>query len=140
MKIDGYKCYNINRDNVKGGGVSTSYVNSDAPNVLKVLEGKRNELVVTRIDKFLKPINVINIYGKQECRTRREDLEEDWKEVLDILVKIETLEEESLLVGDMNSHIGDLVKHNQDKVSVGGALIRDLVSSDKYKLVNALDI
>ena len=40
-------------------------------------------------------------------------------------------------VGDFNWQIGDIVEGNRNKVSHGGSLIRDLIESDKYVLLNA---
>ena len=129
----------MNRDSSKGGGVSTSFCNTDAAQVLKIKEGERNELLVTRIEKFLTPINIVNIYGKNECRTNKEEIVEDWEEVLEILAKIEALDEFALVIGDMNKLVGNIIKGNHEKISVGGALVRELLSSGKYVLVNSLD-
>ena len=128
-----------NRDKNKGGGVATSFVNADAAHVLKIHEGTRNELLVTRIDKFAVPINIVNLYGKQECRTGKNEIEEDWQEVLDVLAKIDAIDEEVLLLGDMNRMVGNIVKGNHDKVSFGGSLIRELLTSGNYSLLNARD-
>ena len=139
LQIPGYRCYNVNHDNNKGGGVATSFVNADAAHVLKIHEGTRNELLVTRINKFAFPINIVNLYGKQECRTSKNEIEDDWQEVLEVLGKIDALDEEVLFLGDMNRLVGNIVKGNHDKVSFSGTLIRELLSSGNYKLLNASD-
>ena len=50
------------------GGVATCVKNSESHNVLKVTEGK--EYIITRHSEFITPINVINIYGNVESRTK----------------------------------------------------------------------
>ena len=65
--------------------MATSFANSDAAHVLKIKESARSDLLVTRIDKFTTPINVINVYGKQECRTSKEEIDDDWQEIIEIL-------------------------------------------------------
>ena len=49
------------------------------------------------------------------------------------------MDESALVLGDMNRMVGNIVKGNHGKVSYGGKLIRDLVSSGKYVLLNASD-
>ena len=46
---------------------------------------------------------------------------------LETLSKIEALGESAVVMGDLNKHIGDLVKDNHNKVSPGGNLIRELI-------------
>ena len=55
------------------------------------------------------------------------------KEIKNIENKGELL----VLIGDMNSHVGNLVKGNEkDKISQGGHQVKDLIESD-YSLINA---
>ena len=62
-----------------------------------------------------------------------------WDTVLEEVAKIEAKGELIVLLGDLNAHIGHVVKGNNDRVSFGGKLLLDFLSSDKYCLVNATD-
>ena len=62
--VPGYYAFNKNRKGKNGGGVCTAVSNRDSGNVIKLLEGKKNELLVTRHDQFVKPINLLNLYGR----------------------------------------------------------------------------
>ena len=70
LKIPGYKCFNVNRDGInKGGGVGICVANRDSSHVLKLKEGKFNEFLITCHNQYMKPINIINLYRDQECRS-----------------------------------------------------------------------
>ena len=58
---------------------------------------------------------------------------------MDILAKIDAMDEAALVIGDMNRRVGNVVKDNHDEVSYGGKLIRDLISTGKYNLLNSSD-
>ena len=61
LKIPGYKCFNVNRDGVnRGGGVGICVANRDSSHVLKLKEGKYNELLVTCHNQFMILIGFIN--------------------------------------------------------------------------------
>ena len=62
--------------------------NRDSDSVIKLLEGKKNELLVTRHDQFSKPINLLNLYGEQECRNNNDKVEDNWNEIIEILTMI----------------------------------------------------
>ena len=47
--------------------------------------------------------------------------------------------EHVILCGDLNKHVGDLVKDNHSKVSVGGNLVRNYLTNKSYTLLNASD-
>ena len=67
--MPGFTCYNRNIQGVNGGGIATCIKNKDVKDTLKVFEGKDDEeMIITRHGQFDIPINVINIYGSQECR------------------------------------------------------------------------
>ena len=102
-QFPGYRCFTVNCGHGKsGGGVGTCFDSSLAGSVLKIKEGEKNEMLVTRLDNFYTPINIINIYGEQESRTTKEDLESNWAEVLDVLADIEAKDEAAIVVGDLN--------------------------------------
>ena len=85
------------------GGISTFVKNKDKDDFIKICEGDQNdEFLVTRHVNFIKPLNVINIYGEQECRSKKADIEDRWGRILTEVLKIERRNEFILLIGDMN--------------------------------------
>ena len=79
INIPGYSNFGKNRSEKGGGGVLTCILDEDVPNTLKIQEGRGNqEYLVTRHDQFSTPINIINVYGPQECRVGKNGIEELW--------------------------------------------------------------
>ena len=57
------------------GGVSINTVKSEAQNVVKIKEGeKEDEFILVRHEKYHPPINVLSIYGEQECRSTKAEI------------------------------------------------------------------
>ena len=87
----------------------------------------------------MKPINICNIYGEQEGRNPRNEIEERWSKICEQLKIIEDRNEEAIVIGDMNKLVGNGplgVKNNNAKVTYGGKLIQQLLKDGKYLLVN----
>ena len=42
-----------------------------------------------------------------------------------------------VILGDINKHVGDIIEGNHDKVTFGGRLIKKLLETEKYELVNS---
>ena len=83
LVMPGFICYNRNRQGAMGGGIATCVKNKDKINTLKVFEGSNDdEILVTRHGQFDKAINVMNVYGSQECRTSKENIQENWGIIL----------------------------------------------------------
>ena len=61
-----FYCFTKNRQNAHMGGVATCVREADAPETVKVSEGKSEEYLVTRHGQFIPALNVINLYGSQE--------------------------------------------------------------------------
>ena len=138
VNIDGYTVYNKNRNNMNGGGVATAIISADAKYALKVKEGiEGDEFLVTKHTQFAVPINVINVYGEVESRAKNKDIEDRWYRIVSELKKIEVLGEHVVFIGDMNKHVGEIIKGNHSKVSYGGKLIRELLNTKKYVLLNS---
>ena len=95
LNIPGYVSYM--------GGVATCIKNDEKSFALKTHEGDdKDEFIVTRHNQFLKPINIINIYGEIESRSKRKDVEERWGRILEIVEKIQSNDEWVILIGDLN--------------------------------------
>ena len=138
LNIEGYVTFNRNRQNVNGGGVATSVSQEDSNHTLKVKDGPENdEYIITRHSQFNVPINIVNVYGETENRTKNSVVEDRWYRIVTELKKIEFKGEFAMLIGDMNKHVGDIIKGNHTKISFGGQLIRELLKTKKYVLLNS---
>ena len=60
-----------------------------------------NKFIITQHTQFEKPINVPNIYGKQESRMNNEKIDRHWEEVMEIIANDEVRGKHILMVGDM---------------------------------------
>ena len=140
LKIPGYNSFNRNRGKKCIGGIATSIKNVDAMHVLKVTEGENeNEFLITRHGQFVVPINIINVYGQQEGTSSKDDILKRWDNIMKEVVKIEATGEHLIILGDLNCHVGDIIEGNDTDISVGGDLIRNLLSTEHYILVNSTD-
>ena len=127
------------------GGVATVVSNHLRPFTVKVAEGREgDEYIVTRYDHINPPINIINIYGAQEKgdieKGKKENVLEGWNRLLYDMKEIENRGEGVILIGDMNRAIGAGklgVEGNKQHISYGGQLIRDLLATNKYVLLNS---
>ena len=126
------------------GGVATAVENYLKPNAIKVTEGEGNdEYVVTRLDICNPALNVVNIYGEQEGRSGKEKVIEGWNRLRRDLDRIKLKGEFCFLVGDFNKKVGndDMgVEGNRPEISFGGKLVRNLIASGEYVLVNNTEV
>ena len=137
LQLKGYKSFNRNRVNGNMGGISTSVSNADVESFLKVTDGDDdNEYIITRHSQFVKPINIINVYGDVESRTTKDVIDLKWDTIIQEVIKIEAREEHVLLIGDMNKHIGSFIKGNHDKITPGGRRVVEFVASGDYVILN----
>ena len=110
----------------------------DAQSSVKVDEGiSDNEFLVTRHGQLDVPINVINVYGQQEGRMTKEDIDKQWSELLTVIHKIEAREEWLVCIGDFNRHLGCVVPGNSPDVTYGGELVNRFLESPNYVLLNS---
>ena len=143
VNINGYFSYQKNRLKNKGG-VATVVANYLKGNTVLVDEGGNDleEFLVTRHDNVHPPINVINIYGAQESRTNKEDIERINIKIKNIIEKCEIRGETIILIGDMNAKVGNdeygIMNHSQD-ISQNGRFYRDLIKSGKYYFANNMN-
>ena len=144
LALEGYSTFTRNRAEKAMGGISTSIKDNLKHNAVNVGQGKDDdEYLVVRLDHFKPPICVINCYGEQEGRVATAEVEAKWERLLNEMNKIKARGEECLLIGDLNKLVGNDhlgVKGNKDKVSHGGKLVRELIATEEYCLVNNLDI
>ena len=125
------------------GGVSTSYQNYLRQHVVKVSSNSEgDEYLVTRLENVEPALNIVNIYGQIEGRAGgKENLLESWGRILKELSMIEARGEGVLILGDLNRAVGSGelgVPGNSPTVSYGGKMVRDLLASEEYCLLNGL--
>ena len=77
------------------------------------------------------------MYGDNDSRTPVETIDRKWEELLKEVTKVEARGEHLIIVGDQNKHLN--INDNGKKDSHGGKLIKDLVNSGEYILVNETD-
>ena len=68
---------------------------------------------------------------------KRDDIESHWNELLEVINSVENRDEFLVIIGDTNRHLGSIIPGNNDKVSYGGELIKTLLETEKYVLMNA---
>ena len=137
-RIYGYFSYAHNRSNKSMGGVATCIANKEVANTISMKYGENDdEFIVTRHNQFCKPINIINLYGEQESRVSNDEVETRWNRIVNEIESIERRGEETLLIGDLNKHVGDIIPGNHEKCSFGGKLVKNLLNTGKFMLVNA---
>ena len=143
VKVPDFFSYSKNREKNKGG-VATVIAEHLKPNTVKVGEGKEgDEYIIIRFDVTNPAINVINIYGQQESKTENDEIEKSWLRLLEDIKDIEDRNEAVLIIGDMNKAVGNDewgVRGNKENISNGGQLIRNLLKTEMYILINNLDI
>ena len=139
-KLKNYISINRNRTDRIMGGVATFVAASDKDSFTKISEGAQyDEYLVTRHSNFSEPLNVINVYGEQECRSSKNELEERWGRILKEIYQIEMRGEMLILIGDLNKHTGNDelgINNNHSKISFGGELLRGFLSSGRYICLN----
>ena len=141
ISISNYESFTRNRKNGKiMGGIATAVMNEEKDCILQTKEGTGNdEFIVTRHGQFLTPINIFNIYGEQESRENKNEIENRWSRIMEEVIRAEKRNEAVVIIGDLNNHIGndDLgVKDNIPKVSFGGELVRALLQGGNYCCLN----
>ena len=100
LNLEGFVSFSRNRQSGSMGGVATSMRNKYVVDTLKVAEGKKGEFIVTRHGQFNPAINIINIYGSQESRQSADEVREEWEEVLEVIIGIESKEENLIVLGN----------------------------------------
>ena len=94
--------------------------------------------------EHVKPaLNIVHVYGRIESRTGNDKVLEGWKQILKELSTIQSKKEAILIIGDLNRAVGDGlvgVVGNRSQVSFRGSLVRELISSGEYFVLNNLSL
>ena len=99
-----------------------------------------DEYLVTRLESYSPPLTIINCYGEQR-KVGKEVGEEKWGRLRREMEEVRGRGELCLLLGDLNKLVGSDewgVEGNHPEVSPGGKLLRGLLMSREWFLVNAL--
>ena len=107
---------------------------------MKVKEGENDdEYIITRLGHTNPAINIINIYGGIEDKMEDEEVIGNWERVKRDLEDIQSRNESTIIIGDLNRAIGADqlgVKGNKPKISKGGRMVRELLEEGEYVLLN----
>ena len=117
-----------------------SDMQSYSVNSCKVITSSDDEYLITRIEKFHPPLCVINCYGEQR-KTTKDLIEEKWKRLVKEMNAIRARNEFCLLAGDLNKLVSNDelgVPGNHPDISPGGKLLRTLLATEEWILVNGL--
>ena len=141
VKLDSYSCWTRNRSKKGGGGIATAVSREYRDSAMAAGEGQDDdEFLITRIDRFQPALNVINCYGEQR-KTKIEEIENKWIRMVKNMEDIRARKEFCILGGDLNKLVGCDeygVPGNHPEVSPGGQLLRDLLATGNWILVNGL--
>ena len=142
--IKGYHSVSRNRKVGGGGGISTSVVNELRQKSVTVKESDEDdEFLITRLEHCWPALSIVNWYGQQEQRKDDDDILATWRRIKNELEAIRTRGDFTLFAGDWNRKIGNGklgVKGNDERTSLGGDLVRELLATEDYILVNSTDL
>ena len=141
VEMKSYTSFSMNRTKTKGGGVSTSIREELRDSVVGAGESQgEDEYLITRLECYSPPLTIINCYREQE-KVGEVEQEARWGRLRKELETVRARGEFCLLVGDLNKHVGcdDLgVRGNKPLVDRGGHLVRSLLATREWYLVNAM--
>jgi hypothetical protein len=104
-------------------------------------EGEHDdEYLITRVEAFEPALNVINSYGEQRS-TPKDEVEDKWSRLRKHMEEIRVKGEFCALGGDLNKLLGcdNLgVPGTNPLISLGGRLLRELLATGDWLLVNGL--
>ena len=140
-----YFTFGMNRPNgAGGGGIATMVEKSLKQHATKVTDNnEHDEFMIVRLEHVKPALNIVHVYGQIESRTGSEKVLEGWKQILKELITIQSKKEAILIIGDLNRAVGDGmagVVGNRGLVSFGGSLVRELIDSGEYFMLNNLSL
>ena len=136
-----YSVWSKNRGEKGGGGIATAVAPKYKDTTVGAGEGEdEDEYIITRMESFKPALNIINCYGEQRS-TKIEEIEKKWSRLSKEMETIRARGEFCLLAGDLNKLVGndDLgVPGNHQEISAGGRLLRNLLQTGNWTLVNGM--
>ena len=141
VSMSPFMWWSKNRTDKGGGGIASAVSQQYKHCTVGAGEGaETDEYIISRLECFKPALNVINCYGEQR-KTPKEQVEKKWLRITKDMKGIRARGELCLLAGDLNKHVGrgELgVPDNTRDVSLGGHLLRDLLGSRNWTLVNGM--
>ena len=141
--IEYYTSFPKNRPARISGGICTAVHSSLKEQTVCVAEGEEeDEWLTVRLTHISPPLTLVNCYREQEGSSNRQQVVDRWGRLLQVLEAGRARGDHVLLLGDLNKHIGNGhlgVQGNTGEISTGGRLIRDLVNSGDWRLINAME-
>ena len=142
VQLASYTSWSRNRrEQEKGGGVATCVSREYKDSVVGIGEGSGDdEFLITRLEKFRPALTIVNCYGEQR-KTTKEEVVAKWNRLRKELEAIRMRTDFCVLAGDLNKLVGcdDLgVPGNNPDLSKGGKLLRELLATKDWVLVNSL--
>ena len=141
VSLTPYMTWTKNRTDKGGGGVATAVSQQFSESAVGAGEGENDEeYIVTRLEAFKPALNVVNSYGEQR-KTKKEEVEEKWGNLKRQMEEIRMRGEFCALGGDLNKLVGTGeygVPGNKKEISLGGKLLRELLATGNWTLVNSL--
>ena len=125
------------------GGVATFVANDLKQNAVKVKDGVDNdEYLVTRLDHVSPAINIMNVYGGQESRMTKQEIQNNWIRMKAEIREIKDRGEGIVLIGDFNRTVGSGqlgVRGNNNTISYGGEMLWELLMRNEHYIINNSD-
>ena len=136
-----YTSWTKNRATKGGGGVATAVSERFKNCSVSAGEGEgEDEFLVTRVECFRPALCIINCYGEQR-KTSKDEVEKKWRRLRDVMEGVRARNELCLLIGDLNKLVGTGalgIPGNSPEISLGGKLLRELLATGNWSLVNGL--
>ena len=137
-----YTSWTKNRSEKGGGGIASAVAQIYKDCSVSAGEGEGDdEFLVTRLDCFRPALCVVNCYGEQR-KTSKGEVEQKWKRLREVLEGVRARNELCLLLGDLNKLVGNDqlgVPGNSPEISLGGKLLREMLATGNWCLVNSLE-
>ena len=130
----------IRNDREAGGGGVLIAIKKEMKSIV-IEDGTCKETTDTlwiRIYNKKEDIRLGVIYNPQESKTTKEDLNKLYKNIEKQVQATIHSKQKLLIVGDFNCKIGTIIDGNKEEVTVGGKILRKMMTENKLTVVNSL--
>ena len=135
IEIENYEVYRNDR-NEEGGGVLIAVKDTYKNVTVEVQrENKEEESIWVAIGtNTVTRVGVV--YAPQETRTQKVKLKEMYKRIEKEVQKARENEQQIIVMGDMNCKVGDMIDGNNNEVTKGGRVLKELIEREGVDIVN----
>ena len=134
-KMRGFVPFYKSRAVKDGGGIATFVAENIANKAVQTLAAQA-EVMAVRLEHTRIPVTVISAYGLQD--NNRSAVQSEFDEIVGEMTAAKARGDIVFVTGDLNRHVGDLIFGNDDKVSFGGQLWRNLLENGEFVLINGV--